>query len=188
MERNVRLLLRERDRLRAARQTPQAVKPTRPPRGAGGTRRIAGLAIPFNRVTRIGDQFEEVVRPGAVDLVTDDDVALLWGHDHTRVLARTSSRTLRLEVRRAGVFFAARLPRWGMDHLETIQRGDVVGMSFGFRVTADDWTVGANGMPRREIRSMRLMEISVVTWPAYGHHTFVTVDRSHRAALALTAA
>ena len=49
--------------------------------------------------------------------------------------------------------------------LALASRGDLGGMSFGFRPVAEDWRDGGK---TRELRAVELVEISVVSaWPAY---------------------
>ncbi len=51
------------------------------------------------------------------------------------------------------------------DMLALASRGDLGGMSFGFRPVAEDWRDGGK---TRELRAVELVEISVVSaWPAY---------------------
>ena len=147
-------------------------------RGSAATsaRRLSGLAIPFNSPTLIGD-FIEVVRPGSVDLRRNSSVALLWSHDQSVILAR-APKTLALTEGPRGISFAADLPGWASGFVETIQRQDVAGMSFGFSVTEDVWSMDAeHNMPRREILRLELFEVSAVGWPAY-ESTFVSVARA----------
>ena len=138
-------------------------------RGASSSlgRRLSGLAIPFGSETVIGN-FTEVIRPGAVHLHRDTDVRLLWSHDPATVLGRTGS-TLALSTTARGIMFAADLPSWASGLIETIQRGDVSGMSFGFVVREDLWEQPSSDRPpRRTILDLELHEISVVAFPAYG--------------------
>jgi hypothetical protein len=46
-----------------------------------------------------------------------------------------------------------------------LSRGDVDKMSFAFRVAEDGTTKTKDGV--RELRTLDLFEVSVVTWPAY---------------------
>ena len=143
---------------------------------ASTSRRLSGLAIPFNSETVIGD-FIEVVRPGSVDLRRNTSVALLWSHDQSVILAR-APKTMALTEGPRGISFAADLPAWASGFVETIQRQDVAGMSFGFSVLEDVWSMDAeHNMPRREIVRLELFEVSAVGWPAYAS-TSVSVSRA----------
>src|SRR5262249_44528598 len=95
-------------------------------------------------------------------------------HDPTRLLARTKSGTLRLTEDRQGLAFELDLPATtlGADMLALASRGDLGGMSFGFRSVDEDWQppgMTLSGKKRtRELRAVELVEISVVSaWPAY---------------------
>lgn len=135
-------------------------------RAAG--RRLEGMAATFGTPARIGG-FTETIRAGAfrASLATPGrDVVALADHDPARLLARQSSGTLRLSEDSRGLAFSLDLPDTsvGRDMLELAQRGDLGGMSFGFRVTDEAWPT----RDARELRAVELIEISVVqAFPAY---------------------
>jgi HK97 family phage prohead protease len=134
-------------------------------------RRLEGYAAVFNTEARIGD-FSETVRPNAfrASLLSGADVLALVDHDPGRLLARRSSGTLRLSEDARGLAFDLDLPdtTLGRDVLALAQRGDLGGMSFGFRVTDENWPA----RDQRELRAVDLAEISVVhAWPAYSGTT-----------------
>lgn len=129
-------------------------------------RRLEGYAATFGAEARIGD-FRETIRPGAfaASLAGGRDVLALVDHDPGRVLARTRSGTLRLAEDAKGLAFALDVPDTsaGRDVLALAERGDLGGMSFGFRMIEEEWQGD-----RRELRAVELLEISVVAaWPAY---------------------
>jgi len=110
-----------------------------------------------------------VIRAGAFrdTLDTGRDVVALVDHDPKAVLGRTRTRTLRLAEDTRGLAFELDLPdtTTGRDVLTLAERGDIGGMSFGFNVRAGGETRDGQ---RRELRSLDLMEISVVhAFPAY---------------------
>lgn len=130
-------------------------------------RRLEGYAATFNTETRIGDAFIETIAPGAfsASLASAADILGLVDHDPSRVLGRTRSKTLRLAEDTRGLSFELDLPdtQAGRDVLALAERGDLGGMSFGFRAV-DAPRQG----DRRELRKVDLFEISVVSaWPAY---------------------
>lgn len=137
-------------------------------RAAG--RRLEGYAAVFGVVARIG-RFAETVLPGAfrATLASGRDVLALADHDPARLLARTSSGSLRLAEDTRGLHFELDLPdtSLGRDMLAMAERRDLGGMSFGFKVSPD----GGESWPTssvRELRSVELIEISVVqAFPAY---------------------
>lgn len=152
----------------------------RPAIGAHASgRRIAGRAIAFDQIATIAGAFDEQILPSAVDrALRGADVRMLWNHEAAIVLARTSARTLALEKRGDGLYFTAGLTNWAADQYgQTIARGDVSGVSFGFQVLADEWTY-RNGRPFRRIEDLILHEVSPVTWPAYDATSVTVVDRT----------
>ena len=129
-------------------------------------RRLEGYAALFDTEARIGT-FTETIKRGAfgVSLRSGRDILALADHDHHRVLARTRSGSLRLSEDSRGLAFDLDLPdtQAGRDILALAERGDGGGASFGFRATDEDWSG-----ERREVRSLDLFEVSIVSaWPAY---------------------
>lgn len=135
-------------------------------------RGLEGYAARFNVEAHIGD-FRETIAPGAFaqSLADGRDILGLVDHDQTKVLGRTRSGSLKLSEDSQGLSFELSLPETqsGRDVLALAERGDLGGMSFGFTVNKDGerWTGN-----RRELRSVNLVEISVVSaWPAYPETT-----------------
>jgi hypothetical protein len=135
-------------------------------RAAG--RKLSGYAATFDTEARISD-FTEVIRRGAFaeTLKVNNDILALVDHDPGRLLARTRSGSLRLFEDARGLAFEIDVPdtQDGRDVLTLAERGDLGGMSFGFRVPegGDVWQDR-----RRELLRVDLREISVVkAWPAY---------------------
>jgi HK97 family phage prohead protease len=155
-------------------------------RANAGGRRLEGYAAKFGVEARIAD-FIEVVQPGAFksSLASGADVLALVDHDRGKVLARTRSGSLKLQEDSKGLQFDLSLPETqsGRDVLALAERGDLGGMSFGFMVNGKDgerWTGN-----RRELRSVNLVEISVVSaWPAYPETTVNARARTPRLNLA----
>lgn len=131
---------------------------------------IRGYAIKFNSETTIGGYFRELIKPEAVaDDVQTQDVRALWNHNSDYPLGRTMNDTLKLSKDSTGLLFEITPPdtSWGRDALESIKRGDVSGMSFGFYVKKDAWSEQNKPMPLRELLELELLEVSPVTFPAY---------------------
>lgn len=142
-------------------------------------RRLEGYAAIFNSETRIGNRFQEVIKPGAfsASLSATSDILALVDHDPGRVLARTRSGTLRLSEDTRGLAFSFDAPDTtaGRDVLALAERGDLGGMSFGFSVRqgGENWQGD-----RRELRALDLFEISVVSaFPAYPDTTIAARAR-----------
>ena len=135
-------------------------------------RRLEGYAAKFNVEARIAD-FTEVIAAGAfaASLKSGRDVIALADHDKTAVLARTRSGTLKLSEDSTGLEFSISVPdtQRGRDVLALAERGDLVGMSFGFLPAKGGESWDGN---RRTLTAIDLHEISVVSaWPAYPETT-----------------
>lgn len=131
-------------------------------------RTLAGYAAVFNSDTSIGDFFIERIAPGAFDKAIKGDVRALIDHDTGRVIGRTKSGTLRLSVDERGLKVEIDVPDTadGRDLWTLVERGDVSGMSFGFRVTKQEWDETGD-IPIRTIQEVELYEVSAVAFPAY---------------------
>lgn len=138
-----------------------------------GKRTMTGMAALYNSRSLDLGGFTEVLAPGAFKRTLADpnsDVCALYGHDMSQgLLGRTTSGTLRLRSTDEGLSFACDLPdtTLGRDTAESISRGDVTGMSFGFMVRDDDWAQAKDGTTVRTVKDLDLMEISAVPFPAY---------------------
>ncbi len=146
-------------------------------RAAG--RRLEGYAAVYKTEARIGS-FTETIAPGAfrTSLAAKGDVLALVDHDPGRLLARTSSGSLRLAEDARGLRFDLDVPdtQLGRDVLALAERRDLGGMSFSFRVKDEAWPA----RDRRELRAVELLEVSVVhAWPAYAS---TSVEARHRGA------
>lgn len=122
-----------------------------------------------------GDEFVEQIAKGAFDqAIRENRILVLWAHDTRQVLASTSNGTLRLDNRDDGLHWEADLPDTtaGRDAWESIKRGDVDGVSFGFIARKEKWSKedrgeGTKPLYRRTILDADLREISPVAFPAY---------------------
>ena len=145
---------------------------------------IEGYAAVFNEETTIGGRhnahaWREQIAPGAFDGVDASDVVALLNHDPNLLLGRTGAGTLRLAVDDRGLRYTITPPDTtiGRDTLALVQRGDLVGSSFGFIVDADEWEAAADGLPRRTITRATVLDVSPVTFPAYPQTTVQSRDR-----------
>lgn len=142
-------------------------------RAADDKRTLGGYAAVFNSDTTIGDYFIERIAPGAFSKsIASGDVRALVDHNMGRVIGRTKSGTLRLVEDERGLMAEIDVPDTtdGNDLWTLVERGDVSGMSFGFRVTKQDWDETGD-MPIRTIHEVELFEVSAVAWPAYDDTT-----------------
>ena len=133
---------------------------------------LTGYAAVFDKPTMIGNYFREVIRPGAfTNAIQNDDVRALWNHDSNIVLGRTKSGTLQMTQDETGLRVSITLPdsNEGRDKYASVARGDVDGMSFGFRVPAggERWSFDADGIELRELINLSVFDVSPVAYPSY---------------------
>ncbi len=133
-----------------------------------GKKKLYGYAAIFNSDTTIGDYFIERIDKGAFDKAIKGDVRALVDHDAGRVIGRTKSGTLKLATDDKGLSVEIDVPDTvdGRDLLTLVDRGDVSGMSFGFRVLKQEWDETGD-LPVRTILDVELYEVSAVAFPAY---------------------
>lgn len=131
-------------------------------------RTLVGYAAVFNSDTTIGDWWIERIAPGAFAGTITSDIRALVDHDMGRVIGRTKSGTLRLKEDDKGLHVEIDVPNTtdGNDLWTLVERGDISGMSFGFRVTKQEWDETGD-MPVRTIQAIELFEVSAVAFPAY---------------------
>ncbi|NPD15752.1 HK97 family phage prohead protease [Xinfangfangia sp. D13-10-4-6] len=137
--------------------------------GEDGKVTVAGYAAVFGEVTSIGGYFDEVLARGAfTKTLKTADVLAYFDHDRGRILGRSISGTLRLTEDDKGLAVEIDLPDTsdGRDVRTLIERGDIRGMSFGFRVTREEWDETGT-TPKRTIHEVELREVSIVSEPAY---------------------
>lgn len=141
-------------------------------RAENDKRVLVGYAAVFERLANIGGYFKEQIAPGAFTEAIGGDIRALVDHDPGRVVGRTKSGTLRLSEDGVGLRVEIDVPDTtdGNDLWVLVERGDISGMSFGFRVTKETWDETGD-IPVRTIQALELMEVSAVAWPAYDDTT-----------------
>lgn len=138
-----------------------------------GNRTISGYAVKWEKKSNVLGyfmKFREQFKKGAfADSLKDGDQRFLWSHDSGKVLGRIKNGTLRLKEDDTGLQFELDLPNTtlGNDTYESIKRGDVDGVSFGFRNPDDHIEEFDDDIPLRTIRKADLIEVSAVAFPAY---------------------
>ena len=134
--------------------------------------RLIGYAAVFDALSLDLGGFREIVKPGAFkrSLADSSHVRALYNHNADQVLGRVGSRSLRLQEDDKGLRFELDLPptTYAKDLEALVERGDVSGCSFAFRVLdgGERWTT-RNGETIRELSSVELSEITITASPAY---------------------
>jgi HK97 family phage prohead protease len=132
------------------------------------SRTVVGLASVYGVRANIGGMFTEEIAPGAFTRsLTENDLRALYQHDMSQVIGRQSAGTLRARETARGVEVEIDVPEARDDVLEAIRRGDIDGMSIGFRVRGDTWSDLDTDTPHRLLTDIDLVEVSPVTFPAY---------------------
>lgn len=135
--------------------------------------RITGLAAPHYDGT---DATQYELWPGVVERYSKDafaeavagDVRVLWNHDSSQVLGRTTAGTAKLWISERGLEYSADPPatQLGRDVTTLIARGDVSGSSVGMIVEKEEWSREGQ-VEVRTITKASLLDVSPVTFPAY---------------------
>lgn len=138
---------------------------------------LTGRPVVYNSRTDL-HYFDEIIMPGALDGADLTDVRFLVNHNTDMIpLARSrrnnGNSTMKLSVDMEGLL---------MDYVlldvennadaralySAVERGDISGMSFMFRVDSDEWDDLESEHPTRKILKISsIFEISACTFPAY---------------------
>ncbi len=168
---------KENDRLIEYRVTPVEEMRFDDASDDAGPGTISGVALRYGVKSADLGGFREVIAPGAITNL-GDDIAMLWSHEMSKVLGRTSNRMLELTDDSTGLAFRNELPdtQAGRDAAVSIKRKDIKGMSFAFMTVRDEWeTKGKEEL--RTLLEIRLLEVSPVAFPAYPRGTKVGVAK-----------
>lgn len=138
-----------------------------------GKRTLTGYAVKWEKKSHVLGyfrKFREQFKKGAfAESLKKDDQRFLWSHDTSKVLGRTRNGTLRLEEDDVGLRFELDLPNTtlGNDTYESIKRGDVDGVSFGFKMESHEIEEPDDDLMLRTVTKAKLLEVSAVAFPAY---------------------
>src|SRR5690606_805023 len=136
-------------------------------------RKITGYALKFGTWSEDLGGFIETIEPSALNDADMSDVRALFDHDPQKIIGRTKSGSLRLWKDEVGLRFECELPNtsYARDLYENIVNGNIDQCSFGFMLDqgGDDVRFDKEeGIYRRTLKKIkRLMDVSVVTYPAY---------------------
>lgn len=153
--------------------------------GEDAQRVIVGYAAVFYRADDPGTEYQlyedmyERIMPGAFDAAIrePDVVRALTNHDENWLLGRSDQGTLRLSVDATGLRYEIDPPdtQAGRDTVALLERGDLDGSSFGFRIWGGkrgksvwvDEVRDGRDITVREIQDLELVDVGPVTFPAY---------------------
>ncbi|WP_352399098.1 HK97 family phage prohead protease [Anaerotignum sp.] len=133
---------------------------------------LEGLPIVYNQPTMINDpagKYIEIIRSGALDDADLSDARLLYNHDLSKVPLARTPKTMQFIRDAAGLKMVASLP----DTAEArsvhtaVQRGDLSGMSFAFKVPAGGDRYDPNTNTREILKIEKVYEVSITPYPAY---------------------
>lgn len=137
---------------------------------------ITGRPIVYDSRTDLGF-FDEIIERGALNGANLRDVRFLVNHDISKVpLARSrnnnANSTMQLMPDDQGMAIRVNLDiknnSDARNLYSAIERGDISGMSFMFRVDDEEWSDIETAHPVRHVRKISdVVEVSAVTFPAY---------------------
>lgn len=134
----------------------------------------AGYAYVFGKRSQNLGGFVEQVAPGfGKKSLQEQDVRGLFNHDPSHLLGRLGAGTLRMVEDETGGAYEIDLPNTstGRDVAELLERGDLIGSSFGFRTIEDEWGETEQNFPLRTLKQGSLRDVGPVTFPAYTDST-----------------
>ena len=138
----------------------------------GDKNTIVGYAAVFYRDDdpgteyRFGKRYRERISREAFADFSDHDVMGRYNHD--RLLARTSSGTLRLSIDDVGLRYEIDAPNHAADVVEMLERGDLRGSSFAFDIEKESREETPEGDVIFTIeRASPLYDVGPVDQPAY---------------------
>ena len=154
----------------------RAIEPSTDPAGNQQSR-LEGHPAVYDSMTSIGGWYNEIIERGAFDGCDFEDVLFFVNHDTSKIpLARSrrnnSNSTMQISVDNIGMFVVANLDTENNQEARqlysSVDRGDIDGMSFMFRVAEDRWENLDQDVPTRHIVQIaKVFETSAVNWPAY---------------------
>jgi uncharacterized protein len=131
--------------------------------------------------------FREQIVPKTFEkaLRNTDDVELRFNHDKNRKLGSTKEGNLQLYEDNIGLRAICTVS--DEEVMEKAKKGELRGWSFGFIDNAPDWQDGSDGIQRRFLKDIDLLEVSILDkTPAYiatsiearGEEEVITESRS----------
>lgn len=139
----------------------------------GGTANLEGYVNVVNRSSRVltkqdGVKFIEHIVPGAFKRALEKavDVELRFNHDKNRVLGSIKQGNLKL--REDSIGLRAQCKVTDQEVIRKARGNELRGWSFGFLVVRDSVSEGSDGIERRAVEELELIEVSILDQtPAY---------------------
>jgi len=131
---------------------------------------VGGYVVRWEKLSEEMFGFREKVSKGAfLKSLSEMRVLSFWNHNSDMVLGNTENGSLVLQEDERGLKFELTLPETsvGKDARALIKRGDVKGMSFGFRTLREQWDESDPKKVVRTLLEVRLYEVSPTPMPAY---------------------
>lgn len=136
-----------------------------------GETKLSGYAAVFEKDSvEMWGVTERIARGAFTKTLKEGNQKAFWNHDSNIVLGSRKSGTLRLKEDKTGLAVEIDPPDTQMvrDMVESIKRGDVDQMSFGFQTVKDHWEYDSEtDTAVRTLLEVRLYEVSPVALPAY---------------------
>jgi HK97 family phage prohead protease len=135
----------------------------------GDDKYIEGYFVVFDSNYEMWQGASESVAPTAFDGALMDDIRCLIDHETRLVLGRTKPKTLELKVDTHGLWGRVKINPLDQDAMNLyarVERGDVDQCSFGFDILDEEMSQNGD-VVHWTIKSVKLYEVSVVTFPAY---------------------
>lgn len=135
-----------------------------------GKRLIEGYFIVFDTRTELWRGYYEEIGKEALEGQLEKDIRALFDHDTSKVLARTKNDTLKMRIDDKGLYATIEINDNDTEAVnlhERVKRGDIDQCSFGFYVEKSEIENLDDGSILERITKLNLIEISVVTFPAY---------------------
>ena len=134
---------------------------------------IEGYFVVFNDVTELWPGcFEQIDSKAISEEEIKKDIRALFDHDTAKVLGRTANGTLELKIDTKGVYGKIIIndkDQEAVNLYERVKRGDINQCSFGFYIEEELAEDRDDGSVLFTIKKLSLVEVSVVTFPAYAN-------------------
>lgn len=140
----------------------------------GSPKILEGYFIKFNEETEIYQGEWEEIAPTAVLRSLKSEIKALSDHDSSKVLGRTGNNTLKIKVDNIGLYGSIEINENDSEALnlyERVKRDDINQCSFGFIPIEEEVINRNDGTIKIIVTDMEILELSVVTFPAYANTT-----------------